>query len=89
MSDKDVGGILKPIAQLAKKTWMVPLSGDRALDLSGLKLQADLAGLKSEVGAVEELLPQALAWANDSERRVLCICGSLFWRNELNKLDFL
>jgi dihydrofolate synthase/folylpolyglutamate synthase len=89
MSDKDIGGILKPIASLAKKTWMVQLSGERALDLKGLKLQADLAGMKADAGALEELFPEAIAWANGSERRMLCICGSLFWRNELTKLDLL
>ncbi|MFC1468097.1 glutamate ligase domain-containing protein, partial [Verrucomicrobiota bacterium] len=89
MSDKDIGGILKPISRLARQAWMVPLSGDRALDLDGLNLQAELAGLKAEAGSADQVLSKAVAWANDSERRVICICGSLFWRNELDKLNFL
>lgn len=89
MSDKDVGGILKPIAQLARQAWMAPLAGERALNESGLKLQADLAGLTATQGSPEKMLSQAMAWASESEKRVICICGSLFWRNELNELDFI
>lgn len=89
MSDKDIAGILRPFGRISRKTWMVPLSGDRALDQSGLQLQAELAGVPAEIGCAEEILPEALTWANDSKRRVICVCGSLFWRNELKKMDFL
>ena len=89
MADKDVSGILKPIGRLAKKMWMTKLSGERAMDFDALKLQSNLLGLNAEVDEISTVLKNALDWANESPWRVVCICGSLFWRNELVELNFL
>ncbi len=89
MADKDVSGILKPIGHLAKKIWMTQLSGDRALDLDGLKLQSNLLGLNADVDQIPLVLESADKWAKESPWRVVCVCGSLFWRNELVELNFL
>ncbi len=77
LADKDAVQCLRLLARGAARCWLVPLTGERALDAAGLRSAAQQAGVQAACHTLEEAIAQARDWAR-AKQGVVCFAGSLY-----------
>ncbi len=82
LSDKDAVGFLRELSGLAKKLWILPLHGERAMPLADIQTAARAAHLEAlPMPDLAAALVEAKAWAVQQSGMV-CVTGSLYLAGE-------
>lgn len=78
LSDKDAAGFLRELSGLARKLWILPLHGERAMPLADIQAAARAAHLEAvPMPDLAAALVEAKAWAVQHSGLV-CVTGSLY-----------
>jgi dihydrofolate synthase/folylpolyglutamate synthase len=82
LSDKDATGFLRAWSGVAKKLWVLPLHGERAMPLADIQAAARAAHLEATpMPDLAAALHAAKTWAEPLSG-VTCVTGSLYLAGE-------
>ncbi|MCO5067452.1 MAG: bifunctional folylpolyglutamate synthase/dihydrofolate synthase [Kiritimatiellae bacterium] len=82
LADKNAVGCLRVLAPIARRCWLVPCDGARAMSQSALASAARQAEMDAEVTTLKPALAAARAWAQE-ESGVVLIAGSFYLAGEV------
>lgn len=84
--DKDIHGFLRPLANLVKTCWAVPLNNTkRGLATQKISLSTRAMGWQTSESTVSSAFAQAKTWAKANHGAV-CVAGSIFLVGEVLEL---
>lgn len=85
LADKDATGILRELAAVTRRGWLVPLSGERAMNMADMQAAARAVHVEATPAAdFAAALAAAKAWARE-QKGLVCIAGSLYLAGEALK----
>lgn len=77
LKDKDMGGYLKTVASQATKIWGVTLYAHRGAQAEEIQQVASAAGVEVVPLELTKAWGEACAWAEEAEKRMIVVAGSL------------
>ncbi len=82
LADKDAAGCLRAMAPAVRRCWLVPRTGERAMDAASLRVAAGQAGLEAACADLAVALREAEEWAR-ADGGMVVVAGSLYLAGEL------
>jgi dihydrofolate synthase/folylpolyglutamate synthase len=82
--DKDTAGVIKHLAEAARRIWVVPIADERSIAPEKLANKIAACGIEVEsIATLKQALKEAKAWAS-KENLPIVITGSIFLLGELD-----